>query len=372
MKPTLVILVDGLPHWAVDENASFLADLGAKPLRPSLGFSVNLYPHLLAGKTPDDLGFFNKWSLAPEERLRSPGPWKRAALRALDLSRANFTASRILHKALERLRVTAPTGNVPFRLLPYFELSPKREIFDDAPYENLFSFGDWEKIIASYIPRGWGRRDELAVEKARKAISAGASHVFLLLADVDAVAHARGVGGRFVEQIRQTDSWCRELTKLFLRRHGSDARVVVLSDHGMAATERSGGVNPRLEQRFGRASPDTFLYMVEAVMLRVWAWDESLERRIRESLGEGEGWILSPEERAEFGITTPGFGHLIYLLPEGKVFFPNFFGGRFPRAVHGYHPKEDSQQGIVASTLGSTLPHNTNEMYPFLRNVVAG
>lgn len=368
MRKALVILVDGLPFWKrSSELTPFLDSLPAAPLEPGLGFSINLYPEMLAGKQPDDLGFFNKWKL--REPLQEPGPPARMGRRVLDVSRVSFPGSRVLHKLLEPL--TGPTGNVPFRYLPYFELNPKREVFDGAPYPTVFDHGSWRKIVASFDKQaGVGRRDAAAVAACKDVLDSG-DNVFLLLADLDATAHARGIGSAFDRHLRQVDTWCRELVDRWQQCHGPGGAAVIMSDHGMAKVDPDGVVTHGLERRFGGATAASFVYMLESVMLRVWVRDPTLHEPIRAYLESLDfGFLMTNDERRRHGIATPGFGDLIFMLDEGKVFYPNFFGGRRPKAVHGYDPRCSSQHGVVACTEDVPLPPRSADVYPFLLSLL--
>lgn len=342
----LLILVDGLPYWKVSSGLTpFLASIPTRgPLEPGLGFSINIYPEMFAGKRPDDLGYFNKWRLKDPEEYQ-PLRWPvRLAAGMADLSRVSQLASRALHKLWERVSGQENLANVPFRLMHCFAQNPAKEIFGTDEYPTVFNIWGM-RLVLSYRFRGkLGEKDKEAVDAALRAINSNDS-LFILLGDLDTIAHVHGLGEQFNAQIRRLDSWIEELAAAFQRRHGSYAHTVVLSDHGMAQTDPEGAVVLDLERRFGAIRYDRYVPFVEALMLRIWAQDQVLLTEMVDYLGGLEcGRLLSDEERQYFGVVNPKFGHLIFLLDEGFAFYPSFFGARFPKAVHGYHPKLDSQQ----------------------------
>lgn len=370
MPPLLLVLVDGLPHERLDRaKAPFLTGLSLSSVRPGMGFSCNIYPEMLAGRQPDDLGYLNKWTLAPdagEIRVRTG-----AARAALDWAtgwdpRVSRGGRILLERAMGHRR---SLDNIPFRFLPYFRENDEKGIFAKPAYKTLFSQGEWQFFLGNRIRAEPGSRDEIALKNALEGMKAG-SNVFVMFADVDAMGHKTGTGERFEQQIAAADGFCQRLVEAFRTLNGPDAPIAFFSDHGMKQVREDGRVVLDLEGMFGRASPSTFLYFLETVMLRLWFPDPTLREPILDHLrGLNVGRFLSGEERRQFGVKNKGFGEEIFLLEEGRVFYPSFFGGRFPRAVHGYHPAEPSQQAFLATDAPGPYPQGASEMYPFFQSL---
>lgn len=363
----LLVLVDGLPYWKVSsELTPFLASIPVQgPLEPGIGFSINIYPELFAGKQPDDLGYFNKWRLKQPEEYALP-PWlARLAARMADLSRVSQLGSRALHKLWERISGEENLANVPFRLLHYYARNPAKEILKTDDYPTVFNMWDMKLLLSYEFPGRLGEKDGEAVSAALHAMQSDAS-LFVLLGDLDTTAHVYGLDERFDVQIRRLDVWVEELAEAFQRSHGSEAHIVVLSDHGMARTDPRKAVLLNLERRFGPICYDRYVPFVDALMLRVWVRDQKLLAGMADYLGGvGGGRILSEEERRYFGVLNPDFGDIIFLLEEGYAFYPSFFGARFPKAMHGYHPKLDSQQAYYGyiGTDSVQLPTRSLEVF---------
>ena len=341
----LLVLVDGLPYGSVSpRDTPFLASASARgPLEPGLGFSINIYPELFAGRQPDDLGYLNKWTIKPAEAYRHPPRLAGLAAGIADISRVWPLGSRALHKVWERAVGEKNLANIPFGMLHHFARNPSEEIFETTAYPTVFR--DWDmKLLRSYLlPGRLGERDKTTVALAMEAMQSGDS-LFVMLGDLDGLAHAHGLGERFDAHIQVIDGWIESLVGAFRERAGDSGHVVVLSDHGMARTDPGKAVALDLRACCGPIGRDTYVPFVDALMLRVWVRDPGLAAKLGDYLSQLEcGSLLTPPERRYFGVTSPDFGDIIFLLKEGFAFYPSFFGAKYPRALHGYHPKLDSQ-----------------------------
>jgi hypothetical protein len=370
-RALLLVLMDGLPYAKVSPGlAPFLASLPAQgPVEPGLGFSINIYAEMFAGRQPDDVGYFNKWRLKKPEEIVPPN-WLSGALATLaDVSRVSQLASRGLHKIWERLTGRGNLANIPFRLLPFFAPNPSDEVFETADYPTAFR--DWSMHIlrSPDFPGSLGIKDERTVEAALEAAASRRS-VFVLLGDLDGIAHAHGMSDDFDNHIRRMDKWCRQLSDAFGALHGERAHVVFVSDHGMAPTDAREAVSVDLEKVFGPVSYEKYVPFVDALMLRVWVQDPALLPDIEGYLGGlSPGRVLSGEERRHYGVMNRAFGDVILLLDEGSAFFPSFFGARFPLALRGYDPRLDSQQAFFgyAGTEAVSPPSRAVQVYEVLK-----
>ncbi|MCD6571384.1 MAG: alkaline phosphatase family protein, partial [Deltaproteobacteria bacterium] len=200
-------------------------------------------------------------------------------------------------------------------------------------------------IVSDYLPLPLGDKAKYSYTKTLEAIGIGKERVFVSFPDLDGIAHKFGIdSSQYKERIEWIDSHCEKLVDRFLSRH-PQGRIVILSDHGIANAKES--VNFQLERKFGRPDPSKLVYFYDSLYLRVWTRNCSLKKEIVNFLQESKvGYVLTEEERAFWGLSDSRFGKVIFLLKEGYVFVPNYFGLRLQRAYHGYHPKLESQKGI--------------------------
>jgi hypothetical protein len=183
----------------------------------------------------------------------------------------------------------------------------------------------------------------------RKA-GTGPVRAFLAMAELDHIFHRDGKGSSaYTEYVARVDEQLETIWGLLLER-ANRPRLCLISDHGMAPVERV--VTFDLEKAVGGVGR-RYGYFVDATMARVWANDLEALSEIRRWLDTSgmPGRCLDAEERKRWGISSNEFGDLIFLLDEGVTFAPNFFGDRPCRAMHGYWPSLESQQGLIASSV---------------------
>ena len=355
MVDRLLVFVDALPYASLEE-APFLRSLpSVARLVPGLGYSVNVKAEIFGGYRPDDAGFFCEWMYDPEGGGGRRWLWSVLAR----VSPAGTYWDRALHKMVSRL-LRVELANIPWALRGQFQKAPVNAYEDGFPLPTVFSrLRGLRKVLYSRYPGGTDR-DRSAVADAREAVRTRAcERLFLALADLDHVTHRVGVGlPEHRAKVRSLDASLRELAEECWTINGA-AQVMVVSDHGMANTRRT--VAPHLDRHFGRPSERGYAYFVDATLLRVWTAQPGLAEEVAQHLaGLGWGHCLSVEERQRYGLTAARFGDIIFLLDEGLVFSPNFFGVRPPRAMHGYAPELESQHGVVATS--ASLPGSPSSL----------
>jgi hypothetical protein len=142
----------------------------------------------------------------------------------------------------------------------------------------------------------------------------------------------------------------------FIKEHGEDGTIVLLSDHGMSPVYNK--ISLSLEDEFGPQKTDRYLYFLDSLILRVWVFDGALSKEIEDFLlSRNFGHLLSTTERKYYGVTNKQFGDLIFILNEGYVFEPNYFGFGVRGVIHGMHgylPDSEMQKGVLLSNIGAS------------------
>jgi hypothetical protein len=363
MRPSLIIFIDCFPASA---GASFLTALrGRSCIRPGFGYSVNIVAELFAGTTPDELGYFNIFSYNPDNRwLRRWAP----ALRLLAPLRHWYFGDRFAHRALSR--VVGYPGNIPFDYLGYFEPTGVYPFSGDFSHPTLFDVTDLPATRVFHSDLKGVRpplRDRALIDRAEASMKPGQS-VFLSLSDLDAITHRHGVGSpEFENRIAELDGWLTRLISRF-KDDNPDGFVTVVSDHG--ASNPTDTVDLAVERHFGRASPDRYMFFLDATLGRFWVPDAGLRREIRQFLSEASaGQVVSETEREEYAITSRAFGDIIWLVDEGYGISPSFLGRGLAKALHGYHPELPSQQAVfLTSGALDRASYRPREAYAAMRS----
>lgn len=352
MAHCLALFVDSLPHYYLPQTRVLKQFECKASLRPGFGYSVNIHAEMFSGLRPDQVGFLSEWAVSPST---APGRYLRPYLQLFEVLGKSYILDRVMRRGLQR--VIGYTGYVPFR---YLHLLARTGRF---PHERDYSFSTVFTDDAGGIeiyPRVQKRlrRDGDVVEQIKDKIPDGGLIVGFF-EDLDWVGHYYGVGSQeYRDYIRQLDNWIEELWGIWSKRHPV-GRFLIFSDHGMANT--TGEVDLQLERHCGPAGLSTYLYVKDSTMCRVWSYSEKNRKVLAEYLQTVPGGrLVTEEERKRFGIASRACGDLIYLVDDGMVLNPSFFGARAPKAMHGHHPDLPSQQGVL---LGRNTPELSNHIY---------
>lgn len=364
MNKNLIVFIDAFPYKSL-KHAKYLSSFSHKAkVIPGIGYSINVKAEIFGDYTPDDAGFFCEWMYDPNAPLR-----KYQSIFSLihNFSRLNYYGDRILHKVISKL-LGENIFNIPFNCLGYFKISGNCAYEDNFHLPTIFSENSFKKVLYSRYP-STGNRDQQVFSEAKKVVNEDVyTNIFVALADLDYLTHMVGVGSpEHTKKIKQLDEELGSLCTQFLEKN-PDANLIILSDHGMANVK--GSVKVDLESHFGEPSEESYIQFIDSTMLRVWTFKKSLGEDIEEYLSSfSHGMILTPEERKKFGVFSRKFGDIIFLLNEGLVFRPSYFGRKLPRAMHGYHPKLESQEGMTTSNCISEKNVNTRELYNILSSL---
>jgi len=345
MGRRLIIFIDALPYFLLSKRKDcYLNKLAnVRPLTPGIGFSLNIYPVLFAGLRPDQLGVFNEWF--PKRSPAKVGWLSQLVFNLLDLARVVPLLSRILHIIYSKIAKTKNLGNIPFKYLPYFEEKGSLDIFFKKEIKTIFNSYDLKLSLSPMCDRKNGRNDFLAYEKALQYVKEKHS-IFVMFTGLDNIAHYHGLGSNEYEnRFKELDKICEELVQEFLKVNGAGAEVIILSDHGMADVKHYDYVN--VEKALGMAGPGKYLYFLDSTFLRIWIVKEEIRSKAKKYLDQlACGALLSDQDRARYGIKNRDYGDFVFMLDEGRIFFPDFMGGRHMKAMHGYSPEIESQKGI--------------------------
>lgn len=354
---TLLIFIDGMSYSLAKSHLSILRDKKVDPFSPGIGFSNNLYPEMLAGQNPDEIGYFNEWS--PKKRIGQELP---ILLRSFDLFRKSLYLNAGFRKIILRRFFGVDYSNIPFRYAHIFEPQGSHDFGDMT--DGLLVDHKFDIFDAVDVRGPVGERDKPALDLAENNLRD--KNTLISLIDIDNLAHIVGLNSkRFFEHIEMLNLRLDPIVKKFVGLNPG-ANVIVFSDHGMVDVTEY--VSLDIERKFGTMTKDSYLYFLDATYLRIWTKDLALKRNIELYLrSQIFGAIVSEKERVEAGVTNPLFGDILFRANEGVLFAPNFYGGRKLKAMHGYDGKLESQLAFVGTVengnTGSITPRNSKEVF---------
>ncbi|MFB3897953.1 MAG: alkaline phosphatase family protein [bacterium] len=365
MKNLLVIFVDSLPYQYALQMPIAKHFSTQLPLTPGFGYSINIQAELFSGKMPDELEYFSEWTYAGTD---SPFRKYRMLFNVLSPSSKVYLIDRILHRIGNK--IFGPIWNIPFRYLPYLKNQP--DIFSqEYTIPSIFTQIPELQVI-KYPDFSYPDRDD---KMTLAGLTTMETHpqLFIGLVDLDGITHGVGVGSPeyliALERLNANlDKLLNKYTKLF-----PDGKMIIVSDHGMANV--TGSIELILEKEFGRVNPTSYFYIQDSTMLRIWTFTDKKRKEIEQFLDhQPYGKIVTDDERAKYKLTSSKFGDIIFLLNEGLVFSPSFYGRKLPKAMHGYHPELASQQGVLLynnplpSDLGSM--QRTTKVYRLISTII--
>jgi hypothetical protein len=325
------------------EELGFLQGLpGRTRIRPGLGFSINIKAELLGGLTPDELGFFCKWSYRPDPSFRLPR-WMKLLGGMFDGSQVG---SRLAHRLLSRA-IGLDLFTIPFDEIELFEPVRVPEAYEEGfPLPTILSRGGFTRVTNS--GRG-NASDEATAATAVEFIHARKTEpLYIALIEPDAVGHRQGPGSPAMRRkLAEIDAHLERIWTA--HRRAGRGPFLVFSDHGMAEVVQKPVWDPR--GHLGPPGRGRYACFSDSTMLRFWFFDPSIEVDARSMLAQVNwGRALMEEERSEHGIADRGHGDLVFLANEGVIPTPSHVGGKHPRAVgmHGYHPDAGTQQALAA------------------------
>jgi hypothetical protein len=357
--PLVCILADAFRHDYLSESSTpFLHSLAQEgwsaPLRPILGYSDGIRATIFTGEYPDKHGYWMEYGMRPSA---SPWAWARRfglvdrfpsdlALRGGKML-LSMTAMRVL--ARRRRLPHMDLRNVPFRALPYFDLTLRVPMTSHGALRSPTIFDTCRDAGLAFVYLDSSKIDRKALLAQAGDLPAGIGLVFVYLHHIDMASHVFGIDSpRFQRSVRNTDNLIRQTVAAVTAQY-PEAPTLVISDHGMSRITEQHGI-PRLHRHPG--FPSRFLFALDATMVRVWYWkdDPALRAEVREIVDDTYRgrWLTQYElDSLHLNFDSTLYGDEIFLLDPGTAIFPNFHSYIKPKAMHAYDPADIDQLGIL-------------------------
>jgi len=374
MTPFLIVFIDSFPFYYL-ERTSFLSSLPkACRIIPGIGYSSTCQVELLSGLTQDEIGYFGEWIYDPGNSPFRKWNW---LLRTMSFVKHIYYMDRVAHRILKKIS-GFDIKNIPLSYLHYFN-SPYLSVFDKQfPHDSILNLPNVEGVFSyDYGGLPLDKIDYAVYRRAKQLISVipESNHLFVSMTKLDHVGHFFGVDSpRYREKVEELDKWVEDLYERWVKRFPS-GQLIILSDHGMVNVKRKIYLN--LEHIFGKPTPSSYTYFLDGTLLRIWSDNGSLIYEIYDYLNSlNIGSILSSEERDKFGIRSPKFGNIIFVLSKSSMFVPSFWGRGASKGMHGYHPKNMSQYGIFLMSdcnnkIAIKNKLRTTDIYSIIRKILS-
>jgi predicted AlkP superfamily pyrophosphatase or phosphodiesterase len=364
MKNILLVFIDGLQFDEAVNRMKILKNTENSRVIPGIGFSNNIYPEMLCGVNPDEIGYFNEWS--PVKKINPELPFY---LRWLDVFRWNLYINAGIRKIILRKIFKLDFSNVPFKYAHYFKPQGSHN-FRDLTGNNILHDYNFEIYDSVETGLGVGIKDNFIIDKLNNELES--KNYLLSLCDIDNIAHVYGTtSDKFDNHLNNLDDRLKKLFDRFTDQN-SENEIYLFSDHGMV--DVSSVVNFNIEKKFGSMDKDKYLYFIDSTYMRVWVKDKSLMGEFEKYLSSREfGELLTEGQRKDFGLVNREFGDFIFRGKEGVMFVPNFYGGRANKAMHGYDSHLRSQNAFFSKVDTNSnefeMPRTSKEVFHYLTKV---
>ena len=379
---SLSVFIDAL-GWELLRSHAFLEDelVHTQDLRTIFGYSATCDPTILTGALPRDHGHFSFYAYDPEH-----SPFRgslfiqlmRLVPKALSSrNRVRNIAGRIIRRRLDY------TGyfniyNMPFRLLPLFDYTEKRDLYQPGGINSgISTIMDYARENSvDFFLADWKAGEVENLENLKSALADGNRNVtfaYLYMASMDAILHKYG---KVHPEVDRKMKWYEDQIRTLLahaREQYREVRLFIFSDHGMTDVHTDFNLMELIEQtplRFGR----DYAAVYDSTMARFWFLRPESEQIIREVLqGVSQGQILSDETMHEWGVDFPDsrYGELFFLMNPGVLIVPSHMGERTIAGMHGYAPDDKDSTAAFASTVElETYPRGLEDLYALFRQEI--
>lgn len=338
LNPILIIFIDAFPFLYKNEIIDYISKINySAKLRPELGYSSNQHWAMFSELLPDDLGYFTDWNFQFESN--------------------NLNEKNILY--LKHNNIVNFLINYPMNKLGLFEsnipVGLKKYFFNKAiyPLSNNNNFKKLNSEISSLTLYKTKKSNEMEMISGltKKGLD---KRSFVVINSLDQKGHMSNTKkSSYINFLRKLLIEINDLINAFVEIYGDNSKIALLSDHGMSPVKK--GVDLTLENEFGRQSPNRYLYFLDSVICRIWTKDHKFKSEIKTFLNQKKfGKVINNDERIRYQITNKKFGDIVFILNEGYVFKPNFFGlglRGLPSGMHGYNSESNIQSGVISSNI---------------------
>jgi predicted AlkP superfamily pyrophosphatase or phosphodiesterase len=375
---SLFVFIDAF-GWELARKYPFLDDVlvTKKPLGTVFGYSSTCDPTILTGKMPRDHGHFSFFYHNPKD-----SPF--AICRLLGLLPKFVTRRGRVRRVMSRIirRYYGYTGyfqiyNMPFRYLPLFDYSEKRDIYQKGGI-NGGCPTIFDHLRDNRIPfylSDWRASEEQNLKTLHQDLEKGEIRFgYLYMAAMDATLHAYGTDSpKVASKIKWYEDQLRQVLASAQKKYSS-VRIFMFSDHGMTDIIDVVDLKPHIDALGFKFGVD-YNVVYDSTMARFWFFREDARKRIAETLQkQPHGRILNRDDMVEFGCDFPDtkYGELFWLLDPGYLLCPSFMGETPLAGMHGYTPADKDSVALFCSNVKpDPMPERLDDLYSLMLREVA-
>jgi len=180
--------------------------------------------------------------------------------------------------------------------------------------------------------------------------------VIVKLNSLDRLGHKHGpLSNEVMQRVEYLDTIIEE-SMSSLQHKVKNISFIVMSDHGMTPVKRSLNVEELLKKETRVRPIKDYIPYIGSTFAAFYIINNNAKDVIYELLSniEDYGKTLNEDEVKTLGINQELYGHIIFALNEGVVFFPSFFQRReIPKGMHGYVYSQYDNAILIAINISS-------------------
>jgi len=363
MIPILSVFIDGLKPESV-ANMPFLNCFeNQKRIRTELSaYSSACHASMYTGVTLNKHLSWFTWKFSP-----NTSPFKIASKLSNRILYKNVYYQRLLYASSLKINglpssfgFTVFANIIPMNKWQYFDLSIKKDIFDDAiyPYPTIFSILRKQKKGIDIIGLFSKRLNESSKDVAKHMCEKTKQFTYFFIGDIDPLSHTHGQDSDLVKaHLLRIDSIIEKKYKEYEKKFGDNFYFFVFSDHGHALIKNHINLDYLFKQN--GYSLNDYTFFLDSNYARFWFTKESDQYELNKILNNLNdlGYVFSKEQLKHYNADMPDnrYGDLIFYLDRPNVFLHgdiHVFGRKVTAqeiSVHGYLPDYPESDAVIVS-----------------------
>lgn len=360
---TCYILLDGFkPDYVKDTDFIKLNCKKLYSIEEAFGFQ-SFRPAVFAGVFPEDTGICWIWIYSP---FRSPYKILRNLVKLFP-ERLNIFLKKITYFPLTvslyllkniLLNKTLPLYsplNIPFNLLPFFDISEKKMVYEEGYINNKTLFdllreNKKEFIYIGYPNKIFTEKNYSLKELSEKIEDKKPSFIFLHMNVSDRLGHKYGPSSGKMRSLHKIEDEFVKNTYNLLKKKYRDVNLIVAGDHGMVDVKSKVDIWKELKKSSLVLGND-YVVFLDSSMARFWFSKEHAKNEI-ETILKGLGWFgktLNKKDKRKYNVrfNDRRQGDLIWVANPGVLISPNFHSAEGNvKGMHGYLPSIKENKGF--------------------------
>ena len=356
-KKTVFILIDALRHDYLSLYPTTFFEmckergLYVKKLKPSIGYCERV--EILTGKKSTENGYYT--AIGFNKSIKS-NYWFLKYIP--NIFKTNVFFSKSIRFILNKLNYKLLPYNIPLKILPYLFLTEDK---NDHTKKNAFSnsISVVDIFLEKNIKTSWNYtalglqngNDYNRISNFKKDFTSNNYEMFyLFLSPLDAIAHKYGpISEEVKKSFNDVSNILYDIYSFIFSNTSEEVNLIILGDHGMAEVNSYYNIEKEIKLISNSFSIKPFIdfyYFVDSTSLRLWPISQKFINLQEDFYNVLNLKLKHVANEINENYDKSIYGHKIWVLNEGSIFFPDFFHSKIQlKGMHGYDPKYDSMNG---------------------------